>query len=305
MSLYDYANRFWEWAEMNELSANGVCLLFAVVQCANRCGWPQELSIPLSKLTAMTHLSRSTLYRAREELAAAGLLRVREGSSARAPLYRLVELAPAWAVPAVADRDVPPAGEMDVAPAVEMDVAPAAADKDVAPAGEKDVAPAVEMDVAPAESRKESPAESRKESPAESPAESRSASRNVSQDTGLRRELIQNKKQSKTGTKTLSPPQRQGFEDFWALYPRKSGRREAEQVWAELEIAQELYPRILAAVRAQCAWEQWQREGGRFIPYPARWLAGRLWEDEGLAAPSPPPKPPSPKAAKYARVRNN
>ena len=54
MSLYDYANRFWEWAEMNELSANGVCLLFAVVQCANRCGWPQELSIPLSKLTTLT-----------------------------------------------------------------------------------------------------------------------------------------------------------------------------------------------------------------------------------------------------------
>ena len=26
--------------------------------------------------------------------------------------------------------------------------------------------------------------------------------------------------------------------------------------------------------------EQWQKENGRFIPHPPKWLNGRLWEDE-------------------------
>ena len=26
--------------------------------------------------------------------------------------------------------------------------------------------------------------------------------------------------------------------------------------------------------------EQWQKDDGKFIPYPATWLNGRRWEDE-------------------------
>ncbi|HZP33038.1 MAG TPA: hypothetical protein VFB23_06695, partial [Candidatus Acidoferrales bacterium] len=30
--------------------------------------------------------------------------------------------------------------------------------------------------------------------------------------------------------------------------------------------------------------EQWQKEGGKYIPYPSRFLNGRRWEDEILTS---------------------
>jgi len=32
--------------------------------------------------------------------------------------------------------------------------------------------------------------------------------------------------------------------------------------------------------------EQWQRDGGQFIPHPATWLNGRRWEDQPPEAPT-------------------
>ena len=37
---------------------------------------------------------------------------------------------------------------------------------------------------------------------------------------------------------------------------------------------------MLRAVTAKAACEQWTRDGGAYIPYPATWLTGRRWEDE-------------------------
>ena len=37
---------------------------------------------------------------------------------------------------------------------------------------------------------------------------------------------------------------------------------------------------MLKAIEEQKASAQWQKERGRFIPAPARWLRARCWEDE-------------------------
>ena len=48
----------------------------------------------------------------------------------------------------------------------------------------------------------------------------------------------------------------------------------------------DLMVHILAAVAAQKRTEQWQREGGRFVPMAATWINQRRWEDEVAPAPA-------------------
>jgi hypothetical protein len=45
-------------------------------------------------------------------------------------------------------------------------------------------------------------------------------------------------------------------------------------------VTQEQFERIMTALDAQCAWPQWTREGGRFIPHPSTWLNQGRWDDE-------------------------
>lgn len=74
-----------------------------------------------------------------------------------------------------------------------------------------------------------------------------------------------------------------GFERFWKVYPRKVAEDAARKEWAKLKPDTELTERIVQAVKAQVATEQWQKylkNGGEYIPYPANWLNGKRWEDE-------------------------
>ena len=77
------------------------------------------------------------------------------------------------------------------------------------------------------------------------------------------------------------------FEAFYALYPRKQGKRDALLAWEQLAPGEALRRRMLEALEKQKQSAQWQREGGRFIPYPATWLSGQRWEDEPGMAPAP------------------
>jgi len=66
------------------------------------------------------------------------------------------------------------------------------------------------------------------------------------------------------------------FESFWEAYPRKVGKQKA---WEAFQAVQAAPERLLYALTQQKRWEQWQREGGRFIPNPATWLSEGRWED--------------------------
>ncbi|KKL94165.1 hypothetical protein LCGC14_1867430 [marine sediment metagenome] len=87
-----------------------------------------------------------------------------------------------------------------------------------------------------------------------------------------------------------------GFDRFWDAYPRKVGKPSAQKAWRRVfiralsvawdhgEIApprqQELGNKILAGLELWKATEQWQKDGGQFIPYPATFLNQRRWEDD-------------------------
>lgn len=70
-----------------------------------------------------------------------------------------------------------------------------------------------------------------------------------------------------------------GFVEFWSAYPKKVGKGAAMKVWSRMKVNGHL-PKVLASVAAQRRSEQWQKEGGQFIPNPATWLGQMRWEDE-------------------------
>lgn len=86
------------------------------------------------------------------------------------------------------------------------------------------------------------------------------------------------------------PKGEDGFEDFWADYPRKVGKGDALKAWRTLKPSADLQAVIAEAVAAQRTCRQWLKDGGQFIPHPATWLGQRRWEDapdEGLSLPPP------------------
>lgn len=73
--------------------------------------------------------------------------------------------------------------------------------------------------------------------------------------------------------------QRRGkeFEQFWRAYPRRKNKGDAEKAWKKATVPLET---VLAAIQSQRASFDWQKDGGKWIPYPASWLNARGWEDE-------------------------
>ena len=81
------------------------------------------------------------------------------------------------------------------------------------------------------------------------------------------------------------------FERFWKLYPKKKDKSKAIREWDRLKADRKLMGVMSAALRAQMASEEWQRDNGRAVPYPCRWLSHRRWEDELETAAMPAAQP--------------
>ena len=79
----------------------------------------------------------------------------------------------------------------------------------------------------------------------------------------------------------------EGFASFYAAYPRKRGSASARKEWNKLAPDGRLRVTIMVALEVHKRTEEWRRDGGQFIPYPASWLKGRRWEDD-LTPPSLP-----------------
>ncbi len=70
------------------------------------------------------------------------------------------------------------------------------------------------------------------------------------------------------------------FESFWEAYPRKAGKAAAKKAFLKQKPGDALIAAMLGAIEAQKRSEQWTRDGGQYIPYPATWLNGERWNDE-------------------------
>lgn len=78
------------------------------------------------------------------------------------------------------------------------------------------------------------------------------------------------------------------FDEFWACYPRKCAKGDARKAWKQTASIRPDMDTLIAAVKAQCNSEQWRKDGGVYIPYPASWLRAERWDDETeIALPKP------------------
>ena len=68
------------------------------------------------------------------------------------------------------------------------------------------------------------------------------------------------------------------FDAFWSAYPRKIGKGAARKAWARAADRPHVAA-VIANIRAHVDSDQWQREGGQFVPHPATWLNQKRWAD--------------------------
>ena len=89
-----------------------------------------------------------------------------------------------------------------------------------------------------------------------------------------------------SGKKNASSDGRHGysddFETFWLAYPRKVNKGAAWKAWQKLG-KEKVLPDV-DTLRECLSWrkvaEDWERDGGKYIPHPATWLNARGWEDD-------------------------
>lgn len=84
---------------------------------------------------------------------------------------------------------------------------------------------------------------------------------------------------SKGETTNQSPSN--GFEEFWSLYPHKDNKQGAMVEWANISPDDALFERIMGSLRRFGGSEEWQRDGGRFVPHADKWLRDARWQDTG------------------------
>lgn len=112
-------------------------------------------------------------------------------------------------------------------------------------------------------------------------------------DAGAREETANKKKKEEEGEKEkeieieienecYSPCPQPGRDDafaaFWQAYPRKTGRREAQEAWRRLCPGRRAVETIMLGLESWKRTQSWQREGGRYVPSACKWLSDRRWE---------------------------
>lgn len=103
-------------------------------------------------------------------------------------------------------------------------------------------------------------------------------------------ELPEKRREEKSNTPPPTPPPGEqrgpaldtpdGFEAWWALYPRKADKQAARRAWVKLAPDPDLQRTLIADVTARRQTEAWTRDGGRYIPYPATYLNAGRWQDQ-------------------------
>lgn len=74
--------------------------------------------------------------------------------------------------------------------------------------------------------------------------------------------------------------QQELFDAFWTQYPKKRSKGAAEKRWSKISPDDELYKDIMEGLERARRSQDWHKDGGQFIPYPATWLNAKGWEDE-------------------------
>ena len=75
-------------------------------------------------------------------------------------------------------------------------------------------------------------------------------------------------------------PKLSGFDLFWQAYPKKKAKGDAMKAWQQTFKHRPPIEQILAAIETQRQSNDWWKDSGAYIPYPASWLRAWRWADE-------------------------
>lgn len=70
------------------------------------------------------------------------------------------------------------------------------------------------------------------------------------------------------------------FDKFWKAYPKKVGKDAAKKAFDKRKPDDDTLENMIQAIELQKVSDQWQRDGGQYIPNPATWLNQGRWMDE-------------------------
>ena len=73
---------------------------------------------------------------------------------------------------------------------------------------------------------------------------------------------------------------RERFNRFYTAYPKKKSKGQAEKAFSKINPDEHLLATMIATIERATKSEDWIKENGKFIPYPASWLNAKGWEDE-------------------------
>jgi hypothetical protein len=80
-----------------------------------------------------------------------------------------------------------------------------------------------------------------------------------------------------TETETETETYLCAFNEFWSAYPKKTGKDAALKAW---KVKKPRIDDVMFALSWQRNSEQWQKNGGQFIPNPATYINQGRWQDE-------------------------
>lgn len=70
------------------------------------------------------------------------------------------------------------------------------------------------------------------------------------------------------------------FEIFYQAYPNKKNVKTARTRWEKMKVTPELFAAIMEGLERAKNSQEWGKDGGAYIPYPATWLNGEGWKNE-------------------------
>jgi len=96
----------------------------------------------------------------------------------------------------------------------------------------------------------------------------------------LNSSLSSPKSESEEGKESEKGEGATDFEIFWKAYPKRvGGKKNALRAWDRAKDRPAL-SEILAVLERSKQTEQWKKDGGQFIPYPATWINKGMWADD-------------------------
>ena len=93
MNYITELNAFYDWLEINELSASAINLWYALMHINNKAGWAETFTVAESVLSIKTKLSGRTVREARNELKQKGRIDFKSRVGGKAPIYTIISLA--------------------------------------------------------------------------------------------------------------------------------------------------------------------------------------------------------------------